>query len=262
MRDGHIHSPYCPHGSKDDFEEYIETAIKIGLKEITFTEHLPLPKGFKDPSAENDSTMGVEKLDNYLEDVKILKKKYEDKIKINVGLEVDYIEGYEQVTKDMLDRIGEQIDDAILSIHIIKIKDKHYCVDYNPEEFGKLANMLGGVGEVYSKYYQTVKKAISADLGRYKPQRIGHLNLVRKFNQVYPHDYSSNKDLLEVVNLLRDNNYEVDYNVSGLRKESCKEPYIHGYLLDLIKEYNIPMVLGSDSHCSKDLLSLCDFINN
>ncbi len=20
MKDGHIHSPYCPHGSKDDFE--------------------------------------------------------------------------------------------------------------------------------------------------------------------------------------------------------------------------------------------------
>lgn len=262
MIDGHIHSPYCRHGSEDTFEEYIEKAIEIGLMEITFTEHLPLPEGFKDPSAENDSAMSTDKLDDYLEDVKALKEKYGDKIKINVGLEVDYIEGYEQVTKEMLNNIGKNIDDAILSVHIIKINNKYHCVDYNPEEFGKISEMLGGVDNLYSKYYQTVKKAINADLGEYKPKRIGHLNLVRKFNKVYPHDYSSNKELLELVKLLKDNNYEVDYNISGLRKDTCKEPYINGYLLDLIKEYNIPMILGSDSHCSKDLSSLYDFIND
>ena len=27
MRDGHIHSPYCPHGSSDRFEQYIKKAI-------------------------------------------------------------------------------------------------------------------------------------------------------------------------------------------------------------------------------------------
>jgi len=40
IKDGHVHSPYCPHGSKDSFELYIESALKLGLKEITFTEHM------------------------------------------------------------------------------------------------------------------------------------------------------------------------------------------------------------------------------
>lgn len=39
MKDGHIHSPYCPHGSKDALEDYVKRAIEIGLDEITFTEH-------------------------------------------------------------------------------------------------------------------------------------------------------------------------------------------------------------------------------
>ena len=39
MKDGHIHSPYCPHGTKDDFEEYIINAIAAGFTEISFTEH-------------------------------------------------------------------------------------------------------------------------------------------------------------------------------------------------------------------------------
>ena len=47
-RDGHIHSPYCPHGSKDSFDDYINEAIKKGIKEITFTEHLPVPNNFMD----------------------------------------------------------------------------------------------------------------------------------------------------------------------------------------------------------------------
>ena len=40
--DSHVHSPFCPHGSKDSFVEYIERGIKLGLQEITFTEHAVL----------------------------------------------------------------------------------------------------------------------------------------------------------------------------------------------------------------------------
>lgn len=259
MRDGHIHSPYCPHGTKDAFEEYVERAIEIGLEEMTFTEHLPLPTGFKDPSPEDDSAMKIDKLNSYINDVKAIKEKYADKIKINVGLEVDYIEGYEEYTRDILNEVGEELDDAILSVHIIKVDDEYHCVDYNPEEFIKLAHRLGGIDNLYSKYYQSVKKAINSDLGKFKPKRIGHLNLVRKFNQVHPHDYSKNKDLLELIKLIKDENYEVDYNISGLRKNDCKEPYLHGDLLDLIKEHDIPMVFGTDSHCADEILCLRDF---
>ena len=41
MKDGHIHTPYCPHGTDDKFEQYVEKAIKVGLDEISFTEHFP-----------------------------------------------------------------------------------------------------------------------------------------------------------------------------------------------------------------------------
>ena len=28
-RDGHVHSPYCPHGSNDSFEKYITEAFNV-----------------------------------------------------------------------------------------------------------------------------------------------------------------------------------------------------------------------------------------
>ena len=39
MKDGHVHSHYCLHGSDDTFQMYIENAIKAGIDEISFTEH-------------------------------------------------------------------------------------------------------------------------------------------------------------------------------------------------------------------------------
>lgn len=251
MRDGHIHSPYCPHGTKDSFEEYITRAIEVGLRELTFTEHLPLPKNFKDPSPQKDSAMDEDKILDYFKDLAVLKEQYKEQIKINIGLEVDYIEGYEKEIKAMLDKYGSYIDDSIISVHIIKIEDKYYCIDYSPNEFGKIVELLGSLENVYNKYYNNLLLALNSDLGEYKPKRVGHPNLVRKFNKVYPYDYKGHKILEEVVKLIKDKNYEADYNVSGIRNVYCKEPYIHGYLLDLIKQYNVPIVLGSDSHSSK-----------
>ena len=78
---------------------------------------------------------------------------------------------------------------------------------------------------------------MDADLGMYKPKRIGHLNLVRKYNKIFPYDYENNEKLEEVVKLIKEKGYEVDYNISGLYKEDCKEAYISGYLYELIKKY-------------------------
>lgn len=248
MKDGHIHSPYCPHGSSDSFEKYIKKAIEVGIMEMTFTEHLPLPKDFKDPSPENDSAMVEDKMMEYFNDLDTLKEKYKHSVKINTGVEVDYIEGYEEEIKDTLDKYGNYIDDSILSVHMIKLDDEYHLIDYSPEKFGELIELLGSVENVYNKYYDTLKLALNSDLGEHKPKRIGHLNLVRKFNRVYPYDYSKNEKLEELIRIIKAKDYELDFNVSGYRKPYCKEAYIDGYLLELVRKYNVKTILGSDSH--------------
>lgn len=253
MKDGHIHSPYCPHGSKDALEDYVKRAIEIGLDEITFTEHLPLPENFKDPSPENDSAMSIDQLHKYMEEVRNLKYKYKDKIKINLGVEVDYLEGYEEETRKLLDKYGMYFDDSILSVHILNFNGEYYVIDYSKEEFENIYNLMGGVSDVYYKYYKTLKKAVRTDLGEYNPKRIGHLNLVRKFNRVFPYNYDNNIVLEELLMLIKEKGYELDYNVSGLLKEYCKEPYISGHLLELVKKYKIPVVFGSDAHSVKNM---------
>lgn len=261
MKDGHVHSHYCLHGSDDTFQMYIENAIKAGIDEISFTEHFPLPRRFEDPSPQKDSSMDVEELEKYIKELQIVKKFYSGVIKINIGVEVDYIEGFEEEIKELLNKYGKDFEDSILSVHMVKYSSKYYCIDYDKDSFGELVDILGGVDKVYDLYYDTLKKAINSDLGMYKPKRIGHLNLVRKYNKIFPYDYENNEKLEEVVKLIKEKGYEVDYNISGLYKEDCKEAYISGYLYELIKKHDINLVYGSDSHNS-DNIGVCEaYIN-
>ena len=124
IKDGHVHTPYCPHGTDESVSAYIEKAIELGYKELTFTEHAPLPKGFIDPAPTRDSAMQKEQLYTYIEEIKRCKQKYETKITINIGLEVDYIEDWEQETTILLNEIGPYLDDSILSVHFLKNHDK------------------------------------------------------------------------------------------------------------------------------------------
>lgn len=251
-RDGHMHSRYCPHGTKDTFDEYISVALENGLEEITFTEHMPIPRDFFDNKFLSECAPTVDEIEAYFSELKLVKEKYKDKIKINIGVEVDYIEGFEDYIRDLLNKYGNIIEDSILSVHFVKDEEEYYCID-TIDYFEKLLNKLGIVEKVYDKYYESLLKAIKSDLGIYKPKRIGHPNLIRIFNKKYPVEYKNQHILNSIVNELKNREYEVDYNTAGLRKEFCGEAYLSGDLLDLVRENNIKIVYGSDAHRSIDV---------
>ena len=207
LKDGHMHSHYCPHGTKDSFQMYIERALDVGLDEITFTEHMPLPGIFMDEKLLKECSPNEEEILLYLKEATKIKEEYKDKIKINVGLEVDYVEGYEEKIKKMLDNYGEYLDEGILSVHFLRLDDVYHCLDMSVDEFGIIAKILGGVEKVYDKYFETLIKSINADLGRYKPKRIGHPTLVRIFNEKYPMDYKNEALIDKVIKTIKENGY-------------------------------------------------------
>ncbi|TQQ84911.1 histidinol-phosphatase HisJ [Peptacetobacter hominis] len=260
-KDGHIHTEFCPHGTDDAIEKYVEKAIKLGYDEITFTEHMCYPEGFKDPSPANDSVLLSEDIDKYIERIKDLKEKYKKEIKINLGFEVDFIEGLEEKTKELLNRYGEAIDDAILSVHIVKVGDTYRCIDFSKEETQKLIEETGGIDKLYKRYYETLKLAVESDLGKYKPKRIGHFNLIRRFCKEFPYDYNEQREIIEdIMKIISEKGYELDFNVAGLRKEGCGELYIDGFVREMADKYNVKMVLGSDSHTADTIDDYSEYI--
>ncbi len=253
MKDGHIHSSYCPHGTKDAMELYVQQAIKLGLKEITFTEHMPLPSTLQKFDLPRDAALSPEQIAPYFKEIEELQEKYKKKLKINKGLEVDYIEGLESETRVLLGKYGKELEDSILSVHFLKIGEEYVCLDWSPIQFKEIIAKCGSLEKVYELYFQTLLKAIQADLGEYKPKRMGHPALVKIFQLRYPYTYK-NKALLEtIVKEIKARNYQVDYNTAGLRKPLCRMTYPSGYLLDLLKRYNVKLVFGSDAHSAKDV---------
>jgi histidinol-phosphatase (PHP family) len=251
--DRHVHTPFCPHGSTDKFEEYITRGIELGLKEITFTEHAPLPQNFQDPTPEKDSGMEASMLLDYFQELRVLKEHYKDKILIKSGLEVDFIEGYETETKDFLNEVGEFLDDSILSVHFIKQESNWHCIDFSDDAFGEIANKLGSIEAVYAKYYDTLEKSITADLGIYKPKRIGHITLVHKFQHRYPPAKSFDDRVYRVLDMINEQQYALDYNGAGFVKPLCREPYPPERFAKRAIDLGIPLIYGSDAHQAKDL---------
>lgn len=252
-RDGHIHTPYCPHGSTDSLTQYIEKAIAENFTDITFTEHAPLPQGFIDPTPYKDSGMNPDYLMSYFNELKLLQKKYEQKIRIRIGLEVDYIVGYEEETTRFLNEFGPLLDDAILSVHFLQWHDTYVCIDYSADTFLTFADKVGSVEDVYNLYYNTVLKSIHANLGQYKPKRIGHPSLVHKFQLAHTEKIEDTERIQQVLAEMKKHGYELDVNSAGLSKPLCKEPYPPFSHIDYAKSIHLPYVFGSDAHTVEDL---------
>lgn len=264
--DYHVHTPFCPHGSNDEWELYIQQAIKLGLKEISFTEHAPLPRHFSDPVPEQDSAMSWSDLPAYFDQGEQLKKAYQDQIKVNIGFEIDYIDGYEDSTTLFLNQYGDRIEDSILSVHLLKVNDGDYvCLDYSAEEFGRIIDQFGSIDSVYQAYYDTVKKAVAANLGTHKPTRIGHLNLVEKFKKKYASQFNDEELIEQILQLIKTKGYSLDLNTAGLHKPFCESIYPNKKMIQRAIELNIPLIPGSDSHVSttiaRDFSKIKQYLN-
>ncbi|MGP4041189.1 histidinol-phosphatase HisJ [Gracilibacillus sp. D59] len=252
--DYHVHTPFCPHGSNDSIEMYIERAIEKGMNELSFTEHAPLPVNFNDPTPDQDSAMSWEDLDAYIQIIENAKQKYKSKIKINLGFEIDYIEGYEDDTTSFLDQYGHYIDDAILSVHMLRTPDHNYvCIDFSSEEFARIIQLFGSVEAVYDQYYRTIEKAIISDLGAHKPNRIGHLTLIHKYQRKYAVDQSYNATIARLLDLIQEHQLELDINTAGLYKDDCLELYPPISIIEQVIEKGISWKPGSDSHASETI---------
>lgn len=252
-KDGHIHTPYCPHGTLDPFHAYIEKAIHDGFNEISFTEHAPLPENFLDPTPDQDSGMNRNRLEHYLTDIAELKKQYKSDIVISTGLEVDYISGFERETTLFLNTYGKFLDDSILSVHFLPFQNEYICIDYSKSTYLDFVQQVGSANAVYKLYYKTLLDSITSNLGEYKPNRIGHITLVHKFQHALLEKVEDHDEVISILLEMKRQKLELDVNSAGLSKAHCLESYPPPPYIKLAKDFEIPLVFGSDAHQSKDL---------
>ncbi len=232
----------------------IQRAIELGFECYSLTEHPPLPDGFEDPVPDKSCGISWEDLERYLRQAWELKKKFASRIVILVGLEVDFIPGFEPETRRLLQHCGNRLEDGILSVHFLPVKNGWRCVDHSAEDFEEgLLSHYGSVEAVYDIYWEVVRQSVLAELGPNQPLRMGHLNLPQKFQKKFPlaDPFKFRSRILEVLDLMKERGLELDLDAAGLIKPDCGEVYPAIWIIEEAHKRSIPLVYGSDTHSLK-----------
>ncbi|MDB5084262.1 MAG: histidinol phosphatase [Bacilli bacterium] len=160
--DGHTHTSFCKHGSNAELDLYLDRAIDLGFRRYSITEHPPLPAAWvANPELMLELAMNEEELTHYMVYATNYKTKYEERIRIHVGLELDYLDHHEAFTLSMVDQWHDTLEDIVMSVHYLPGKNGMRCIDYTAVDFleGLLA-YYGSIDQVVDEYYNHVPRAI------------------------------------------------------------------------------------------------------
>lgn len=233
--DYHTHHERCGH-AVGKLEEYVQRGIELGLQRLGLSDHLPLIH--VDPASYYpEMAMPMAELPRYVEECLTLKERYRGVIDLRVGLEADYIEGYEEQIREILSPYPW--DYLIGSVHFLGEWD---ITDHRQVHGWEGRDAL----EVYRLYYDAVKK--SALSGLY--DIIGHMDVIKRFGYgpQTPEGKAEVKALeLETLKVIADSGITMELNASGLTKP-CAEMFPAEHLLQEALRLGIPLTLGSDAH--------------
>nr|WP_037285829.1 histidinol-phosphatase HisJ [Saccharibacillus sacchari] len=232
--DYHTHHERCGH-AVGKLEEYVQRGIELGLGQLGLSDHMPLIH--VDPAQYYpEMAMPMDELPRYVEEVLTLKEKYRDRIDIKLGLEGDYIEGYETEIQKIVE--AYPWDYVIGSVHFLG--------EWDITDFRQTAGWEGRDPlEVYRTYYDALGKA--AQTGFY--DIVGHFDVIKRFGYAPKPEQSAEKEAFEEIALqhIATSGIAMELNASGLTKP-CAEMFPSELILRRALEKGIPLTLGSDSH--------------
>ena len=165
----HVHTWRCGHAGEEKEEMYIKEAIRLGAKQITFTDHAPFPGDFF------RGRMRMNQLEEYKETLWELREKYKEVIQIRIGLEAEYLPEFTDYYKELKE--DEQIEFLMLGQHFYEVEPGVYSFSGQRREEENRANgimqaQLAGIESGFfsciahpDRGYRYLKKSEDADMG-------------------------------------------------------------------------------------------------
>jgi histidinol-phosphatase (PHP family) len=229
--DYHVHTKRCGHAQGED-RQYIEAAIKKGLKEIGFSDHIPLY--YQADHGKKISSRGMPQaaLDDYVNSIIGLKTTYPE-ISVKLGLEIDVAPGWEETVSKMV--APYPWDYLTGAVHFIPKWDYHYVsyyTDHTP-------------AEIYQAYFEQVAAAAGSRLF----DILGHIDLPRRFFPRLDEDLMN--DLYQTLAIrLGKANTVVELNTYGVRssRQGDVGVFPDEQLLRMLRHHGVNVTLGSDAH--------------
>jgi histidinol-phosphatase (PHP family) len=229
--DYHTHTPLCRHATGEP-TELAAQAVRLGLSEIGFSDHSPMPRDDFD-----NWRMNATDLDEYVAAVEQARRDHPN-LSIKLALEVDYLPGYEDWIRDLAAR--HPWDYFIGSVHYV---GTDWAID-DPSSLSRWDH--ADPDAVWKAYVELLVQAAESGLF----DIIGHIDLPKKFG-FRPHlDPLPLYDRFLAVAKRCD--VAIEINTAGLRKE-CREMYPARSILDLAAGRGVALTFGSDAHAPEEV---------
>ncbi len=223
--DSHMHTTLCKHALGQP-EDYAARALEQGLHGIIFTCHSPMPQGFWPHVRMSDA-----EFDDYVTMVERCRKSFAGELEVRLGMESDYFPGYE---------------DWIAKLH--QRAEFHYClgsVHWQGPEYGAMFNPKDE--RAFRKaYWQNL--AASAETGIF--DSLAHPDLIKNYRSATWRFEESEEDLAAALDRIALTGVAMELNTSGAHK-MYPEMNPGPQMLRLMRQRNIPVVIGSDSHVAR-----------
>lgn len=235
--DYHLHSNFSG-DSQAPMEEMIQRAVELGYTEMCFTEHMDMDFPVTE---ENPAHTFEVNTDSYLFDLIKYREKYEDKIKVNFGIELGL---QPHISRENARYVkSHDFDFVIASTHIVKHKDPGY-----PDYYEGITDEEG-----YRAYFEEILASIRSFTNF---DVYGHIDYVIRYSRTKDRDYSYSKyaDIFDkIIDALIYNGKGIEVNTGGLGK-GLKETHPG---IDFLKAYRQKggeiITVGSDAHRPQDI---------
>lgn len=240
MFDCHVHSSFSG-DSEMNLEEALNTAIKIGLDGVAFTDHL-------DYDYPNFDELFMIDFNKYSYVIDNLKKDFDGRIKVLKGIEVGI---QPHVIDSSLEVINSyNFDTVIASVHVV---DK---LDLHNGDFCRSKTKAQSFTRYLEEVLQTIKTFDNFDF-------FGHIDLIRRYgcynNKTL--EYNDFSDLIDaILKLLVSKGKGIEVNTSGFRYK-LNSPMPDFEIVKRFKELGGEIICtSSDAHTPEYIGYKFDFI--
>jgi histidinol-phosphatase (PHP family) len=225
--DYHMHTPLCKHAA-GPMEDYVERGIELGLREIGFADHNPLPGG-----RSANVRMSEAELEYYVERVTELRFRYRGRIDVMLGLEMDYLEGLEDYLEQQLAKYPW--DYVIGSIHFL---------DNACREGSWPKNYSGDAQKLYARYFELMRRMARSGLC----DIVAHFDVPKRSGRL-PCEREAD-DITHTLQEIKNAGICIEINTSGYRHAELPEPqpYPAPPIIEEALGLGIPLTVNSDAH--------------
>ncbi len=238
---------YHTHSNFDDgnvaLEEYVKEALKQNVATLGFSSHNPLPFPV-------DWVLKKEDYGKYCKTVRKLSEKYKDRIKIFLGLEMDFLPELNSFYRKGIDL--SELDFLIGSVHFVNFfhKNRGLAVDESEEEFEEGLDEIykGNTKKLVEDYYKLIREMLKVE----NPDIVAHLDLIKMNNKGEKY-FSENepwyrKSVLDTLKVIAKSSSILEVNTGGIARGKTDSLYPGTWILEESYKMRIPITLSSDAH--------------